>query len=174
MSVPVVLGCNEQSPQLCRPWCDTVHLRSNRMACVISNQPGNRWAAIHLGMHAKNRWRYLLIHAGGGALLVPILIVILGEHWRDLSGCSDTNVTASRLSGCAYQNMYLRFLCALCGATHAQIDVVAAFRPNNPVALSNVAIVGGALANFAFNWRRRHPPGNRSLIDWCVHAVLAL
>jgi hypothetical protein len=44
----------------------------------------------------------------------------------------------------------------------------AAFRPNNAVALSNVAIVGGALANFAFNWQRRHPSGTRSLIDWCA------
>jgi hypothetical protein len=45
-------------------------------------------------------------------------------------------------------------------------DPFAAFRPNNAVALSNVAIVGGAVANFAFNWRRRHPSGTRSLIDW--------
>ena len=29
--------------------------------------------------------------------------------------------------------------------------------------------MGGALANFAFNWQRRHPSGTRSLIDWCAH-----
>lgn len=48
------------------------------------------------------------------------------------------------------------------------ISSYTAFRPNNAVALSNVAIVGGSLANFAFNLRRRHPANTRSLIDWCV------
>ena len=53
-------------------------------------------------------------------------------------------------------------------------DPPAAFRPNNAVALSNVAIVGGALANFAFNWQRRHPSGSRSLIDWYMSACMVL
>jgi len=40
------------------------------------------------------------------------------------------------------------------------------------VALSNLTIVGGALANFAFNVNRRHPSGDKPLIDWDLIMVM--
>eukprot|EP00208_Stichococcus_sp_RCC1054_P001671 CAMPEP_0206145512 /NCGR_PEP_ID=MMETSP1473-20131121/27613_1 /ASSEMBLY_ACC=CAM_ASM_001109 /TAXON_ID=1461547 /ORGANISM="Stichococcus sp, Strain RCC1054" /LENGTH=522 /DNA_ID=CAMNT_0053541757 /DNA_START=144 /DNA_END=1709 /DNA_ORIENTATION=- len=46
------------------------------------------------------------------------------------------------------------------------------FQPNNAVALSNVTIVGGALANFAYNVHRRHPSGTKPLVDWDLILVM--
>ncbi len=40
------------------------------------------------------------------------------------------------------------------------------------MALSNLTIVGGALANFAFNVNRRHPSGDKPLIDWDLIMVM--
>ena len=40
------------------------------------------------------------------------------------------------------------------------------------MALSNLTIVGGALANFAFNINRRHPGGDKPLIDWDLIMVM--
>ena len=40
------------------------------------------------------------------------------------------------------------------------------------MALSNLTIVGGALANFAFNVSRRHPGGDKPLIDWDLIMVM--
>ena len=48
----------------------------------------------------------------------------------------------------------------------------AGFQPQNAVALSNLTIVGGALANFAFNVNRRHPSGEKPLIDWDLIMVM--
>ena len=49
---------------------------------------------------------------------------------------------------------------------------LAGFQPQNAVALSNLTIVGGALANFAFNVNRRHPSGEKPLIDWDLIMVM--
>ena len=40
------------------------------------------------------------------------------------------------------------------------------------MALSNLTIVGGAIANFAFNVHRRHPGGDKPLIDWDLIMVM--
>jgi uncharacterized membrane protein YfcA len=40
------------------------------------------------------------------------------------------------------------------------------------VALSNIAIVGGAIVNFAFNVRKRHAYFKRPLIDWDLILVM--
>ncbi|KAK9829540.1 hypothetical protein WJX72_006389 [[Myrmecia] bisecta] len=46
------------------------------------------------------------------------------------------------------------------------------FPANVAVALSNITIVGGALANFLFNWHRRHPVLDRPLIDWDLILIM--
>lgn len=48
----------------------------------------------------------------------------------------------------------------------------AGFAPSQAVALSNITILGGALSNFMFNSRRRHPSLNRPLIDWDLTLVM--
>jgi hypothetical protein len=48
----------------------------------------------------------------------------------------------------------------------------AGFRATTAVAMSNVTIVGGTLANFAFNVGRRHPQGPGPLIDWDLILVM--
>jgi hypothetical protein len=48
----------------------------------------------------------------------------------------------------------------------------AGFTTAEAVALSNITIMGGALANFLFNIRRRHPRLPRPLIDWDLILVM--
>ena len=48
------------------------------------------------------------------------------------------------------------------------------FKPSSAVALSNVTVVGGALANFAANFSRHHPASEAApLIDWTLILVRA-
>jgi hypothetical protein len=48
----------------------------------------------------------------------------------------------------------------------------AGFTPAQAVALSNITILGGSLANFIANSSRRHPVLNRPLIDWDLILVM--
>lgn len=50
--------------------------------------------------------------------------------------------------------------------------IVLGFTPKNAVALSNITIMGGALANLMFNIRRRHATADRPLIDWDLILVM--
>jgi hypothetical protein len=52
------------------------------------------------------------------------------------------------------------------------VRLLPGFDPGSAVALSNITIVGGALSNFLFNVRRRHPSGTRPLIDWDLIMVM--
>eukprot|EP00882_Tetradesmus_deserticola_P007365 GHRQ01007759.1.p1 GENE.GHRQ01007759.1~~GHRQ01007759.1.p1 ORF type:complete len:244 (+),score=87.80 GHRQ01007759.1:259-990(+) len=49
---------------------------------------------------------------------------------------------------------------------------VGGFAPAQAVALSNITILGGSLANFIANSSRRHPVLNRPLIDWDLILVM--
>jgi len=40
------------------------------------------------------------------------------------------------------------------------------FRPKHAISLSNVSVLGGAIANVLLNISKRHPLANRPLIDW--------
>eukprot|EP01025_Chloroclados_australasicus_P017665 TRINITY_DN1900_c0_g1_i2.p1 TRINITY_DN1900_c0_g1~~TRINITY_DN1900_c0_g1_i2.p1 ORF type:complete len:508 (+),score=63.41 TRINITY_DN1900_c0_g1_i2:934-2457(+) len=46
------------------------------------------------------------------------------------------------------------------------------FTTTTGVALSNVTVMGGALANFVINFSKRHPHVNRPLIDWDLIMVM--
>jgi len=46
------------------------------------------------------------------------------------------------------------------------------FKPKHAIALSNFTILGGAIANTAVNVRKRHPNGDRALIDWDLILVM--
>jgi uncharacterized membrane protein YfcA len=46
------------------------------------------------------------------------------------------------------------------------------FNTRQSVALSNMTILGGALANLVCNINRKHPRANRSLIDWDLILVM--
>lgn len=48
----------------------------------------------------------------------------------------------------------------------------AGFTAPQAVALSNITILGGALANFLANTSRRHPSLDRPLIDWDLTMVM--
>eukprot|EP00877_Chromochloris_zofingiensis_P000977 jgi/Chrzof1/10880/Cz05g15230.t1 len=50
--------------------------------------------------------------------------------------------------------------------------LIAGFATSQAVALSNITIMGGAIANFALNIHRRHPQLNQPLIDWDLIMVM--
>lgn len=50
--------------------------------------------------------------------------------------------------------------------------IIIGFTPSSAVALSSITIVGGSLANFTFNVMRRHPSGDKPLIDWDLILVM--
>ena len=62
--------------------------------------------------------------------------------------------------------------CTLNGWRHRHACCPAGFTPKNAVALSNITIMGGALANLMFNIRRRHATADRPLIDWDLILVM--
>jgi uncharacterized membrane protein YfcA len=96
---------------------------------------------------------------GGGGILVPLYILVLGDFFFCAAHVHRYGVkdgTARRddcpLHACDSQDI---------GSSCAE------FPTNTAVALSNITIVGGAIANFIFNVGRRHAfYRNRPLIDW--------
>jgi len=50
--------------------------------------------------------------------------------------------------------------------------IVLGFRPKHAIALANVTILGGAIANTALNCKKRHPQLNQPLIDWDLIVVM--
>ena len=52
------------------------------------------------------------------------------------------------------------------------LRVCTGFSTNLAVALSNITIVGGSIANFAFNVGKRHHFMDRPLIDWDLILVM--
>ena len=52
------------------------------------------------------------------------------------------------------------------------LRVCTGFSTNIAVALSNITIVGGSVANFAFNVGKRHHFMDRPLIDWDLILVM--
>lgn len=46
------------------------------------------------------------------------------------------------------------------------------FRPKHAIPLSNITIMGGAIANALFNCPKRHPNANRPVIDWDLILVM--
>lgn len=52
------------------------------------------------------------------------------------------------------------------------LRVCTGFSTNIAVALSNITIVGGSIANFAFNVGKRHHFMDRPLIDWDLILVM--
>jgi uncharacterized membrane protein YfcA len=50
--------------------------------------------------------------------------------------------------------------------------LVMGFSPKHAIPLSNVTVLGGAIANTALNWNKRHPDANRPLIDWDLILVM--
>ena len=87
---------------------------------------------------------------GGGGILVPVYILLLGARLA---------VCAPPCSGswCMIQ---------------ARVPRRAGFSTNIAVALSNITIVGGSIANFAFNVGKRHHFLDRPLIDWDLILVM--
>jgi len=50
--------------------------------------------------------------------------------------------------------------------------LVLAFRPKHAIALSNITILGGAIANTMINVQKKHPVLNQGLIDWDLIIVM--
>jgi len=50
--------------------------------------------------------------------------------------------------------------------------LVMGFSPKHAIPLSNITVFGGALANTALNWPKRHPHANRPLVDWDLIMVM--
>jgi uncharacterized membrane protein YfcA len=46
------------------------------------------------------------------------------------------------------------------------------FTPKHAIPLSNITVFGGAVANTALNWPKRHPTADRPLIDWDLILVM--
>lgn len=103
----------------------------------IRRLAGNKSDDFHKPLHPigqRDIWGFvfatigLMIAAGGGigggGLLVPIYILILG------------------------------------------------FSPKHAIPLSNITVFGGAIANTALNWNKRHPLADRPLIDWDLIMVM--
>ena len=44
--------------------------------------------------------------------------------------------------------------------------LVMGFKPKFAIPLSNMTVLGGAIANVAMNARKRHPLADRALVDW--------
>jgi hypothetical protein len=72
---------------------------------------------------------------------------------------------------------YTRMACQSCCSPYLHRPIInvlclAGFTPAQAVALSNITILGGSLANFMANSSRRHPLLNRPLIDWDLILVM--
>lgn len=46
------------------------------------------------------------------------------------------------------------------------------FSPKHAIPLSNVTVLGGAVANTVLNWSKRHPVHNRPLMDWDLILIM--
>lgn len=64
------------------------------------------------------------------------------------------------------------FLVALVAGARVKVGWHAGFSTNIAVALSNITIVGGSIANFAINVGKRHHFLDRPLIDWDLIVVM--
>lgn len=111
---------------------------------------------------------------GGGAILVPVNLMLLGE-WLGLRGAA--SAARNDIFACLVPSPP-----ACTVPPHIQINASPppvtpprcspGFSTSGAVALSNITIVGGTLANLAFNVVRRHPLREGPLIDWDLIMVM--